>query len=440
MKFYHALFIRVFVLIAFTGLCIYVMLQSLHYTALFLFSIMLLFCAELYHYIKSSMLFYDKILMSILHDDYSAVFPSAMRKGNFEHLFQLYEHLKKDRNQYQSRELVYSAILNNIDTAVLILHHNTDGRKIFLMNDCFSEMFHVPKFTEWEFLKAQLPSFCDEIESGNFADIKTSVSIKIDQQEPQTFMMQTSLTKSVGEDYYIILLDSIQNVIDRKEKDAWINLMKVISHELMNSLTPIRSLSHSLTDIINQDQLSAEDLSDIRESLSTIINRSDHLQFFVENYRKLSMLPTPQKTRSDLNVIVHDCVQVMAPIFKQENIAITNDVDIPKLVAVDRQQIEQVIINLLTNSIHALKDHPQRQIHLSSSVENSRVFITISDTGKGVAKGIRDKIFLPFFTTRKDGAGIGLTLSKNIIEAHGGYLGFYADESRTSFTICLIAD
>ena len=439
MRFYNALFIRVFILIGLTGSGIYVLVESLHYTALLLLAIIALFCAELYHFIKSRMLFYDKILLSILHDDFSAVFPPTHKSGNFAHLFRLYEHLKKERFQQQSRELVYTSILNNVETSILILQSSDDGTKIFLMNDCFSKLFNVPKFSEWQFLKNQLPSFCNEIESHNFTDVKTTVSIKPEHREAQTFMMQTSRTKSVTGDYYIILLDSIQNVIARKEKDAWINLMKVISHELMNSLTPIRSLSHSLQEIVTQPELSADDLQDIRQSLTTIINRSDHLQFFVENYRKLSMLPTPIKEPADLNLIVAECLQVMSPLLKAEHIEVSNSIDIPKMIAVDRQQFEQVIINLITNSMHALKEHHQRQIFISSSVEDNRVFITIADTGEGIEPEIREKIFVPFFTTRKDGAGIGLTLSRNIIEAHGGYLA-YTDGATTSFTICLIAN
>jgi C4-dicarboxylate-specific signal transduction histidine kinase len=100
--------------------------------------------------------------------------------------------------------------------------------------------------------------------------------------------------------------------------------------------------------------------------------------------------------------------------------------------------MEQVIINLITNSIYALKEKQDKKMFLSSYTENNRFFITISDNGKGIDSEIRDKVFLPFFTTRKDGAGIGLTLSKNIIEAHGGYLSYQTDEEKTHFVICLI--
>jgi nitrogen fixation/metabolism regulation signal transduction histidine kinase len=153
----------------------------------------------------------------------------------------------------------------------------------------FFNLFSVPK--------VKPPTLCQEIENTGFNELKTSINIKIEQQEAQTFMLQTSLTKSFNKDYFIILLDSIQRVIEKKRKEAWINLMKIISHELMNSLTPIRSLSQNLLQIVDQDHLETEDFEDIKSSISTIINRSDHLQFFVENYRKLGCASPNKKNQ-----------------------------------------------------------------------------------------------------------------------------------------------
>jgi two-component system nitrogen regulation sensor histidine kinase NtrY len=438
MKFHNALFVRIFWLLLLIAMGILLLLKSFPYSAIFILVILSVFCAELYFFMRNRILFYDKTILSILHDDFSSNFPENLRKGNYENLYQLYETLKNRQFEQISREQVYTSILNNIDTAIVILKKGETDWDIFLMNDYFSVLFGVPKFRHWQHLREKLPSFCSEIESSGFEEMKTSVDIRIDEKELQTYSIQTSKTQSFGQDYYVILLDSIQKVIEKKEKMAWINLMKVISHELMNSLTPIRSLSQSLHDIMGQENLDADDMQDIRQSLSTIVNRSNHLQFFVENYRKLTMLPTPEKQPVDLNQLIAECLLVMKPILKQEHIEISNTVDIPQTVNIDKKQIEQVIINLITNSIFALKEKEERRIYLSSSIENNRIFLTISDTGKGIEKQIQDKIFLPFFKTRKDGAGIGLTLSKNIIEAHGGYLSFVSEEGKTEFVISLV--
>ncbi len=288
------------------------------------------------------------------------------------------------------------------------------------------------------YLKDQIPSLTTLIENQNFSEIKTSLQIRVDQQDTQTFVMQTSKSKTFNQEYYVILMDSIQKVIDKKEKEAWINLMKVISHELLNSLTPIRSLSQNMHELVQQDTLSHEDLDDIKQSVSTMLNRSDHLQQFVESYRKLAMLPTPQKEKVDLKSLLENSIQILAPILKKEQITLHNTISFNRWLQVDKNQMEQVFINLITNSIYALSDVSKKEIFITAETKEKRVFITISDTGLGIDAAIEDKIFLPFFTTRKEGAGIGLTLSKNIIEAHGGYLAYQNKENNTTFMICLI--
>jgi len=392
----------------------------------------------MYFYVKNQLQFYDRTLLSILQKDFSTHFPEENKKDNFKSLYLLYETLKVQQQEQTSKEMIYRSLLNNIDTAALILEKENDDWTVFLMNDCFSQLFKVPKISHWKYLQNYLPSLCNEIEKTGFSELKMAISIKIEEQDLQTFMLQTSRTQTYNKEYFIILLDSIQRVIEKKEKEAWINLMKIISHELMNSLTPIRALSQNLLQIVDQEQLEDDDFEDIKSSISTIINRSDHLQVFVENYRKLAMLPTPTKQMTPINALFEDCLRIMSPILRAENIELINDVHSSRSIMMDKNQMEQVIINLITNSIYALKEKEKKKMYVSSYTENNRFFITISDNGKGIDPEIQDKVFLPFFTTRKDGAGIGLTLSKNIIEAHGGYLSYQTDEDKTSFVICLI--
>lgn len=398
----------------------------------------ILMLSEMYFYVKNRLLFYDRTLLSMLQNDFTTNFPEENKKDNFKNLYLLYDTLKVQQQELTSKELIYQSILNSIDTAALILEKENEEWNIFLMNDCFSSLFKVPKISHWNYLKNYLPSLCNEIEKIGFTELKSAISIKIEDQDLQTFMLQTSLTKTYDKEYFIILLDSIQRVIEKKEKEAWINLMKIISHELMNSLTPIRALSQNLLQIVDQEKLEEDDFDDIKSSISTIINRSDHLQVFVENYRKLAMLPTPTKKMTPINTLFEDCLRIMNPILKAENIELVNEINSSRSILIDKNQMEQVIINLITNSIYALKDREEKRMFLSSYTEDNRFFIIISDNGKGIDPEIREKVFLPFFTTRKDGAGIGLTLSKNIIEAHGGYLSYQTQNDKTDFVICLI--
>jgi two-component system nitrogen regulation sensor histidine kinase NtrY len=131
-------------------------------------------------------------------------------------------------------------------------------------------------------------------------------------------------------------------------------------------------------------------------------------------------------------------LDAMAPVLKDNNILVINNITTSQWFMLDEQQMEQVFINLITNSIYALEGRPDKEITLSAEVRANRYFITLTDNGQGIENEIEDKIFMPFFTTRKQGAGIGLTLSKNIVEGHGGYLSYSTENNLTSFVVCLL--
>ena len=437
-KIYNQLFIRIiFILISF-GLVFYLYYHELIYTSIFVSFILILGLLEMYFYVKKAFLLYDRTIASILENDFSSDFSKHKSFENYKSLFKLYGVLKSKQNEEVSKDFVYQSIFNNIETGILILQKEQENWTIFLMNDYFSTHFNVPKVTKWKYLKNQFPALCDLIESQNFEEVKTTLQIRVNSEDSQTFVMQSSRTKTYNQEYYVVLLDSIQKVIEKKEKEAWINLMKVISHELLNSLTPIRSLSQNLHELVQQETFSAEDLDDMQQSVKTMLNRSDHLQQFVESYRKLAMLPTPQKEKTEISELIQQCIAIMNPLFKQNNIELINEINQKRWLFVDSYQMEQVFINLFTNSIFALENHEKKQITISTEAKEKRFFIKISDSGDGIDSEIEDKIFLPFFTTRKEGAGIGLTLSKNILEAHGGYLAYQNNEENTTFLICLM--
>lgn len=437
-KIYQLLFVRMIFILSVAGISIFLFQKGLVFTAIFGILITFLLVVEMYFYIKKAFLLYDRTITSILQNDFTSDFSKHKSYQNYSNLFKLYETLKSKENEQVSKDIVYRSILNNIETGIIILQKDENDWNIFLMNDFFSKHFDVPKVSKWKYLKNHLPTLCDIIDEQDFQEIKTSLEIRVNQQDTQTFVMQTSRSEIYNRDYFIILLDSIQNVIEKKEKEAWVNLMKVISHELLNSITPIRSLSQNLQDLVQQETISAEDLDDMKSSVATMLRRSDHLQQFVESYRKLAMLPSPKKQVIELSKLIENSFQIMNPLFKKEQIEVINTITFDRRLNIDPQQMEQVLINLLTNCIYTLKDIPEKQIIISAEVKEKRTYIMITDNGKGIEKEIESKIFLPFFTTRKEGAGIGLTLSKSIMEAHGGYLAHRNDEKRTTFVICLI--
>lgn len=442
-KIYQLVFFRLCILTVVIGLTLYAFLTGYHFTAIFGCFIILTLLVELNVSLKKEMSFYDKTILAILNNDFSSSLFNNQEVSKHPNLLKLYNRLKEGQYEMESRDLVYRSILNTMETGILILEAVDEQERdwnIFLMNDYLADYFEIPKVSKWKYLKKHLPSLCEAVESFNFTELKTSVQVQLHNRETQSFILQTSKTKAFSKTYYIVMLDSIQRVVEKKEKEAWVNLMKVISHELMNSLTPIRSLSQNIQEVISQESFSSEDLSDMKQSAQTIVRRSNHLQFFVDNYRQLAMLPTPNKEKVDLHELVNACIDVMLPLFKEEKILIDNNIQKRLWLNIDRLQLEQVFINLFTNSINALKedDINIKRIEVDSKSEHNRIYIYVTDTGHGIDKEIKDKIFLPFYTTRKDGAGIGLTLSKNIIEAHGGYLSHNQGQENTSFVISLV--
>ncbi|MFD2940038.1 sensor histidine kinase [Flavobacterium notoginsengisoli] len=437
---YKLLFLRLILIVAGIELSIHFFKIGLLFTGIFGLCIVFLIVREMYFYVRNFVLIYDKTIASILQNDFSSDFSKHRFNKSYNDLFNLYETLKNKQNEQISKDIIYRSILNNIETGVVILQKQESDWSIFLMNDYFSSHFNVPKVSKWKYLKNQLPALCEIIEEDDFHEVKTSIDISINEQHKQTFVLQASRTEIFEQDYFIVLLDSIQNVVEKKEKDAWINLMKVISHELLNSITPIRSICQNLQDLVEQDSLSTEDLEDIKTSVETMLRRSDHLQKFIEGYRKLAMLPSPKKEKIELQHLVENTLQIMNPLLRKQNIEVVNSITHNYLINVDQQQLEQVLINLLANSINALSQNDQKQIFISAEAKENRFFIKIADNGKGIEKEIEDKIFLPFFTTRNEGAGIGLTLSKNIVEAHGGYILNKNEKGQTTFEICLVED
>lgn len=167
-----------------------------YFNAILVVAFAFVMLGEMYFYVRNQSQFYDRTLLSILHNDFSNHFPEGNKKDNFKSLHLLYETLKVQHQEQTSKELIYRSLLNNIDTAALILQKENEGWDIFLMNDCFSDLFKVPKVSHWQYLKNYLPSLCNEIEKTEFSEIKSAISIKIEEQDLQTFILQTSRTQT----------------------------------------------------------------------------------------------------------------------------------------------------------------------------------------------------------------------------------------------------
>ena len=239
--------------------------------------------------------------------------------------------------------------------------------------------------------------------------------------------------------YKLVSLQNIQSELEEKEMEAWQNLIRVLTHEINNSVTPIASLASTANDLLSaKPETVSDSLSDIRSAVQTIGKRSQGLLHFVESYRKLTKLPKPDFQIFAIQEIFNRVFQLMENQIKESRIRWSMSVDPASLeVTADPEMIEQVLINLLLNSIQALKGKKNGMIRLSASMDDKgRVTIQVHDNGRGILAEVQEKIFIPFFTTKKEGSGIGLSLSRQIMRLHRGSITVQSQlEKETIFTL-----
>lgn len=417
-------------------LVVFLLNNKFLFTGFFGIIIIIVSIIEFYYFFKKPFREIHKVMSALVHDDYSLKVNSNQDSALFADLEKLYHKQKDQYFDQQSVKLIYDNLLSSISSGILILRKtDSEDWEIFLMNRAFADIFQIPVYSSWNNLQRNLNEFTDKLKSIHFEEVNESLEISIDNSENQTYSLKTSAIKTYAFQYYIATLDSVQTIIEKKEKQAWHDLMQVISHEMMNTLTPINSLINSMEYYTEQPQLSEEDSQDFKESMKTIQKKTIHMLEFVENYRKISQLPQPKKKNTDLVKLVNTCVEMMYSVFDEKGISVELNSDYKEINSfLDPVLIERVVINLLTNSVYSLEGRENdRQIKIKIQKTPERIFVGIWDNGSGIEREIRDKVFIPFFTTRANGAGIGLSLSKNIMEAHNGNLTFKSEPDNTEF-------
>lgn len=308
---------------------------------------------------------------------------------------------------------------------------------VFFCNPAFLNILQVPKYNDWKFYKEKSPNFYDLIESTNYRDSQEFIDISVKESSKQSFSIRTTRIESPDQIFCVVSLESVQKIIDKKEKLAWNNLMKVISHELLNTLTPVNSLIQNLEYLAQQDELNKDDQDEMKGSLQIINSKSQQLLHFIDSYRQVAELPKPKKSLFNLKTTIENVLQIFGSEFKSKNIKTFLNISDINLNA-DEKMVERVLVNLLTNSMHALSHSEKKEISIETQYLNNRTVIKIQDSGEGINDKIQDKIFLPFFTTRQNGSGIGLTLAKSIMEAHNGYIVYRNLEGGSVFEVWFV--
>ncbi len=225
----------------------------------------------------------------------------------------------------------------------------------------------------------------------------------------------------------LVTFQNIQAELQDKELEAWQNLTKILRHEIMNSITPIVSIIDTMKDIIaydlySGDTVNKEAISDLKEALQTVESRGRGIMNFVNAYREFTSIPTPKFSEIETGTLINDIISLVMPQLRQQNIRLSLDFGDKLLIHADSQQIEMVLINLLRNAAEALEKTEDPEIHIRSYTADNQVIIQITDNGTGIEQEALEKIFIPFYTTKKTGSGIGLSLSRQIMQMNRGNL------------------
>lgn len=234
--------------------------------------------------------------------------------------------------------------------------------------------------------------------------------------------------------------------LHQKEYESWEKLMRVLTHEIMNSITPIVSLSETLLAYFQNKGVSkpTQDLTDLTigktiRGLKTIQSQGQNLLYFTESYRQFSGLKQPASSLFSLTDLIQHIQMLYQEDLLRQHIVLSVDLFQPEIsIYADKQMLSQVLINLLKNAIQAFTDQPNKRIEIAVSRTKKALLIKVTDNGPGIPSNLMEDIFIPFFTTKTKGTGIGLSLSRQIIRIHGGELSVTSQPYReTTFTISL---
>jgi nitrogen fixation/metabolism regulation signal transduction histidine kinase len=357
-----------------------------------------------------------------------------LRKG-FNEINSTFKVISKEREtQYQYLQ----KILELVDTGILSYEHKSGD--IMWMNESLKKLLNIPYLKTLHSLEKRDAILYNEIHAITPGENKV-VTITTDKNGIKVLLSATAF-QTDGKIFKLIAFQNINEALDETESKAWQKLLSVMTHEIMNSVAPISSLADTLK---NRLQLSLKDLNnnsgsvdDLELGIENIKRRSEGLLIFAETYRNLNKITTPNVKKGYVRDMFENLHHLMLPTLEQKSIEMDIILKDPELVLeADIDLVEQVMINLILNAIEAVKEVVSPRIMLSAYISpNNKVVIKVADNGVGISPDLMEQIFIPFFSTRKTGSGIGLSLCKQIMMLHKGNIKVQSVEGQgTAFIL-----
>ncbi len=435
------------ILIAITMLLTFFSVFNLGFsvTPILLGLITILQISSMLQYIQKTNRYLTTFLESIRYSDFSRSFKIEGLGSAYDELQIAFNHVIEDFQKIRTeREEHYHYLQNVIQhIGISLIAFRKDGH-VEMMNNSAKKLFQKNRLNNIKELKKYsegLVRTLKELKPGKRKLVQVS-----DENIILQLAIYSTEFKLSNRTIKLVSIQNIQSELEEQEMAAWQKLISVLTHEIMNSITPIASLSATVNDLLKDidttdnipQEIDDEIVIDIRNSLTTIHKRSTGLIRFVESYRNLTKIPKPEFEIIPAKNIFTNVKLLMEEELHKSNISCKRSI-IPETLEVtaDQQQIEQVLLNLIKNSQHALEGQENGKIELNAFLDKrGKVAIQVVDNGPGILEDVIDKIFIPFFTTKANGSGIGLSLSRQIMRFHGGTITANSEPNvKTEFTL-----
>ena len=404
--------------------------------------IIILQLVDIFKFISQTNRKLTRFLESVKYSDFISGFAADNRLGkSFKELNiafnEVLEAFRKARSEKEEHWQYLNSVVQQVRTGILSFDIDGNVQLINANAKRFIGTSNIKNIKELINLNPKLYHAINSAELGKSELYKGPNEIYL--------TIQSTELRIRGTDVKLVTLQNIQPELQKQELEAWQNLTRVLRHEIMNSITPISSLTSTLREILDHDmerknshyELKEEGAEDLKEGLSTIENRSRGLIKFIDAYREYTSLPKPKMSTVRLKDMVTHVAQLMRTELKKTPIEFHYACNSEYLtIQADVEMIEQVLINLLKNAIEALSETEQPKLELIGSYDENTVKIEVIDNGPGIIKEALEHIFVPFYTTKRTGSGIGLSLSRQIMQMHNGSITVESTpDVKTVFTL-----
>lgn len=330
--------------------------------------------------------------------------------------------LKEDQSEKEANSQFFRSVFKHLSIGLLTF--GEDG-EIQLINTAAKRILNVDELkniSDMASINKELDLAIENLRTGGSELVKIAHPDGI--MQLSVYVIELLMR---GEKFKLVSLQNIQSELEEKEMEAWQNLVKILTHEIMNSITPISSLAGTIrsdmeSKLDHVQDVTPSDMEDYLMGINTIEKRSEGLTNFVADFRSLAHIPAPKFTSISISNLFDQLEVLLQHQLEQKGIKMSKELNPSELILFgDQTQIEQVLINLAQNAIQAVEETETRKICLSAYIDEAgKIIIEVRDSGKGISEEALGKIFIPFFTTKKRGSGIGLSLSKQIMRRHKG--------------------